>query len=71
MQIKITLISEGGYRPLSTLISCDSWDAFQANKPHYHKQAILCILAKRHMTLWDMRKYGYTAIKSEIYQKEN
>lgn len=70
MQIQITLISESGYRPLSTLINCESWAEYQSNKKAYQQKAVLAMLAKRHMTLRDLRKYGYTEIRARVYDKE-
>ena len=70
MQIQITLISESGYRPLSTLINCQSWKEYQAHKIAYQQKAVTAMLAKRHMTVRDLRKYGYTEIKSRVYDKE-
>lgn len=68
--IQITLISEGGYRPLSTLIQCESWANYQEHKIIYQQKAVTAMLAKRHMTVHDMHKYGYTEIRSRIYDKE-
>lgn len=70
MQVQITLVSESGYRPLSTLIEVDSWEAYQQNKQAYQQRAVTSILAKRHMTLRDTNKYGYTTIKARVYDKE-
>lgn len=70
MQIQITLISESGYRPLSILINCESWAEYQAHKVAYQQKAVTAMLAKRHMTVRDLRKYGYTEIRSRVYDKE-
>lgn len=70
MQVQITLVSESGYRPLSTLIEVESWEAYQQNKQAYQQRAVTSILAKRHMTLRDANKYGYTTIKARVYDKE-
>ena len=70
MIIQVSLISREGRRPLSTLIEVENWDAFMANKDAYQEKAIVTILGKRHMTIRDARKYGYTIIKSKIYRKE-
>lgn len=70
MIIQISLISREGRRPLSTLIEVENWDAFIANKSAYQKKAIIAILAKKYMTVRDLRQYGYNQIKSRIYRKE-
>lgn len=70
MQVQITLISESGYRPLSTLIDCESWAEYQEKKIAYQQKAVTYMLAKRHMTMRDLRKYGYTEIRSRVYDKE-
>ena len=70
MQIQITLMSTGGYRPLSTLIDCESWQEYQAHKAQYQEKAIIELCAKRHMTMRDLRKYGYTELRARLYDKE-
>lgn len=68
--IQITLISEEGRRPLSALIECESWQEYQANKTRYRDNAIMRMLAARHMTLHDAQKYGYTTVKARVYDRE-
>ena len=70
MQVQITLVSEGGYRPLSTLIECESWHEYQEHKAQYKETAIIRICANRHMTIADLRRYGYTQVKTRVYDKE-
>lgn len=70
VQVQITLVSKSGYRPLSTLIEVESWEAYQQNKQAYQQKAVTSILAKRHMTIRDVRRYGYTQIKARVYDKE-
>jgi hypothetical protein len=70
MIIQVTLISDGGRRPLSALIECDSWQEYQANKARYRDSTIMRILAARHMTLRDAQKYGYNTVKARVYDRE-
>lgn len=70
IQIQITILSDKGYRPLSTLIEVDNAQEYIANKAKYQQDAILKICANRHMTIRDLRKYGYTRIKAREYDKE-
>lgn len=70
MQVQITLISESGYKPLSTLIDCESWVEYQENKTAYQQKAVTYMLAKRYMAMRDLRKYGYTEIRARVYDKE-
>lgn len=68
--IKISLISDMGYKPISTAIKVDSIAEYNANTKKYHEQAILKICAiKRGMTLRDLKKYGYNKIKAEIIRE--
>lgn len=69
-QVQITLISESGYRPLSTLVNVESWQAYLDNKSKIQQDAVIAICAKRYMTTRDLRKYGYTTIKARIYDRE-
>ena len=70
IDIQITLISEMGYKPISTLIKCESWEEYQAHKQHYQQEGVITICAKRYMTIRDLRKYGYTQIRARVYDKE-
>lgn len=70
VKIQITLISESGYRPLSTLIDCESWEEYKEHKTTYQQKAVTAMLAKRSMTVRDLRKYGYTEIRARVYDKE-
>lgn len=69
-QVQITLVSESGYRPLSTLIDVENWQAYLADKERLQQKAVIAICAKRYMTTRDLRKYGYTTIKARIYDRE-
>jgi hypothetical protein len=70
MTIQITIISDEGRRPLSALVECDSWQEYQANKARYRDNAIMRILASRHMTLRDAQQYGYNTVKARVYDRE-
>lgn len=70
MTLQILLISDEGRRPLSTLINVKDWEEYRANKVAYHEKAIAKILAGRHMSVHDARKYGYTSIQVKRYNKE-
>ena len=59
-----------GYKPISTAIEVPSIADYNANKKYYDEKAILHICAvKRHMTMRDLKKYGYTKIKAEIIKE--
>lgn len=67
MQIQISLISNKGYRALSTLIEVESWDEYIANKSKWQQYAIVHICAKRYMTLTHLKQYGYNEIRARVY----
>jgi hypothetical protein len=68
--IKISLISDMGYKPISTAIQVKSIADYNENKARYDEQAILRICAiKRGMTIRDLKKYGYNKIKAEIIRE--
>lgn len=68
--IQITLTSNKGYKPLSTIIEVPTAEAFLANKKKYQEQGIIKICAKRSMRSHDLAKYGYNQIKMRVYDKE-
>lgn len=67
--IQMTIMSDKGYRPLSTLINVESATEYIAHKALYQQEAVLKICANRHMTTADLKKYGYNTIKAREYDK--
>ena len=70
IQIQVTLWSTQGYRAMSAIINVSSATEYLAKKDHYNAQAVTSMLAKRYMTTADLRKYGYTTLKTRVYDKE-
>lgn len=69
-QIQVTLISDKGYRPVSTIIEVESVAEYTANKQKYQFAAVQQMCAKRYWTAKDLVKFGYTGIKARVYDKE-
>lgn len=69
-QIQVTLVSNKGYRAVSTIIEVPSLEAYCANKNHYQMEAVKKICAKRYWGAKELTKYGYTGIKCRVYDKE-
>lgn len=70
MQIQITLISEAGYKPMSTIIEVPDVPTFNLHRKEYQQKAAVKICAQRHMTARDLVKYGYNGVKCRVYDKE-
>lgn len=70
MTVKISLKSVRGRRPLSTLITAESWADYKEHKTEYKNKAIAKICYDRKMTIRDLVKYGYNTIKAEVYNNE-
>ena len=70
IQIQVTLCSTMGYRAMSTVITVSSASEYIEKKNHYNAQAVTAMLAKRYMTAADLQKYGYTTLKTRVYDKE-
>lgn len=69
-QIQVTLVSDKGYRPVSTIIEVASIKDYCDNKQKYQMQAVQAMCAKRYWSAQDLVKYGYTGIKCRVYDKE-
>lgn len=69
-QIQITLVSDKGYRPVSTLITVDKVSDYVENKTKWQTLAVQRICGKRHWSASDLKKYGYTGLKARVYDKE-
>lgn len=70
IEIQVTLCSSMGYRAMSVVIRVPSVEEWNTNKAKYKRHAVESILAKRHMTMQDLQKYGYDTIKTRQYDKE-
>ena len=70
-QIQVTLFDKSNkYRPISTLINVESIEEYNNNKQQYLKKAITNICYQRRTSFQDLKKDGYTEIKTRVYDKE-
>lgn len=70
-QLQVTMISDKGYKPVSTLVNVPSVKEFKANPQKYRNEGIARICAKRSWRLSDVKAYGYDSeIKMRVYDKE-
>ena len=70
-QLQVTLMSNKGYKPVSTLVDVPSVAELKADPKKYRDYGILRICAKRNWTIADVKKYGYDSeIKVRVYDKE-
>ena len=67
----IILLSDKGRRPLSHRVEVQSLEDYKANKEAYREKAILMLCKSRHMTIRDLRAYGYNSITVKFEYKEN
>lgn len=69
MQVQVTLVSTMGYRAATTVIDVNE-EFYKNNRRAVYDKAVLRICALRRWTGADLKKYGYTQIKSRVYDKE-
>lgn len=67
MVIKVTVVSDKGRRPVSTLITVNSIADWNAHSKGYKQRALQNICAKKYWDSRDLKMYGYSKIKAEIY----
>lgn len=70
LQVQISLFSNKGYRPLSTIVTVESVEEWNKNKKQIKMKAVATMCAKRRLTRADLEKYGYNEIRSRQYDKE-
>lgn len=70
VQVQITLTSTMGYKPISTIIDCESITDFNKNQKEYIKKAKIRMCIQRHWDGENLRKWGYTELKARKYDKE-
>lgn len=70
LSIQVTLFDKTGkYKPVSTLVKCESIDYFHSHKAEIRTQGIVKICQKRYWTNKDLKRYGYTTCKMRVYEK--
>ena len=70
IQIQVTLCSDMGYKPMSAIIEIPSREAWAEHKQEYKQRGIMLICSRRHMSIKDLKKYGYHIVKTREYDKE-
>lgn len=71
IKMQVTLFDKDNkYRPLSTLIDVESIEEFQENKKQYLKKAIEKIAAKKYLSISELKKQGFTLLKTREYTAE-
>lgn len=70
-QLQVTMISNKGYRPVSTLVNVPSVKEFKNNPKKYRDEGVVRICAKRRWKWSDVKSFGYDSeIKVRVYDKE-
>ena len=64
------LISSKRRQPLARRVEVTDLKYFIEHKAEIQEGAILRLCKSRHLTVRDLREYGYTQIKVEFYTKE-
>ncbi len=69
MKIQVTLISESGYKPMSTIVDVPKVERYSEARLIAKDKGIIKICAQRSMTMFDLRKYGYKQVKMRIAEE--
>lgn len=69
MKIQVTIISTGGYKPISTIVDIQE-EHYSVARQTAQKKGIEKILAQRRMSMLDLRRYGYTKVKMRRVEEE-
>lgn len=64
-KIQVTLTSEDGYKPMSTIVEVTAENYLLAREKA-KAQGILKICAQRSMSSHDLKRYGYNKVKMRI-----
>lgn len=67
MQIQITLVSDKGYKPVSTVVKVVDLADWRDNQKAYKTRALQNICAQRYWDKRDLTRYGYTSMKCRRY----
>lgn len=67
LQIQITLISDKGNKPVSTVVKAKDLEDWKANQTAYKTRALQNICAQRYWDKRDLVRHGYTSMKCRRY----
>ena len=71
IKMQVTLFDkENKYKPISTLIEVASIEEYNNHRQEYNKKAVQKIAAKRYLSISELKKQGYTSIKTREYTAE-
>lgn len=70
MKIQVTLISESGYKPMSTIVDIPEAKRYVEARAAAKTKGITKICAQRSMSLHDLTRYGYTKVKMRRAEEE-
>jgi hypothetical protein len=69
--MQVTLFDkENKYKPISTLIEVASIEEYNNNRQEYNKRAVQKIAAKRYLSISELKRQGYTSLKTREYTTE-
>ena len=70
-KLQVTMLSNKGYRPVSTLVDVPSVAEFKADPKKFRDMGVLRICAKRNWKWSDVKNFGYDSeVKMRVYDKE-
>lgn len=70
MKIQVTLFSGMGYKPISTIVDYPKENHYSEARLKAKKDGVLRICAQRHMTMMDLKRYGYAEMKMRKVEEE-
>lgn len=71
IKMQVTLFDkENKYKPISTLIEVASIEEYNNNRQEYNKKAVQKIAAKRYLSISELKRQGYTSLKTREYTTE-
>lgn len=71
IKMQVTLFDkENKYKPISTLIEVASIEEYNNNRQEYNKRAVQKIAAKRYLSISELKRQGYTSLKTREYTTE-
>lgn len=69
MKIQVTLISENGYKPMSTIVDVPKAEKYSEVMLIAKEKGVIKICTQRSMSMFDLRKYGYKKVKMRIAEE--
>lgn len=69
MKIQVTIFSNAGYKPVSTVVDVPDMNYLLSHKQEVKNKGIIKICCKKYWQKYHLVQYGYSKVKIRVYKQ--